>query len=70
MGKRTNPGLAIGARAEVVQKSKMVAVQPPCKFPRRLHWEASTVKENTVVPGLEEAEMSLISLRRRVAPHP
>ena len=66
----TYPGLAIGANAEVVQKSKMVAVQPPCRFPRRLHWEGSTVNEKVVEPGSAEADMSLMSLRRREAPHP
>lgn len=43
------PGLAIGARAVVVQMSNIVAVHPPCRFPRRLQCEGSTVKRNYTI---------------------
>ena len=65
------PGLAMGARAQVVQTSKIVAVQPPWRFPRRLQWEERTVKRNTVRPtGEEEAERSFREWWKRSAPQP
>jgi hypothetical protein len=64
------PGLAIGAREVVVQMSKIVAVQPPWRFPRRLQWAAETVKEKVVRPGLDEAERRVRESRKRVEAQP
>jgi hypothetical protein len=55
----------------VVQTSKIVAVQPPWRFPRRLQCEGRTVRENTVRPaGDAEAETRLRESLKRAAPQP
>lgn len=51
------PGLAMGASAQVVVKSKIVEQQPPWRWPARLLCSGWIVNENRVFPaGLEEAD--------------
>lgn len=61
----------MGASAVVVAKSNMVAVQPPCKLPKRLQCSGPTVKRKIVRPmGEEEEDRRVRCFGKRRCPHP
>ena len=66
-----NPFLLIGKRAVVVVKSKMVAVQPPCRLLRRLVCVWWQVYSYTTLPvGRSVAEMILRPVEQRFSDQP